>query len=193
MTRKIKAQDVKPGMKVEFTREGWTSSGIVDSVWTQGTQTWFYSQPSNARRYLSSNQEVTVLAEPQSPEPTAFGACVEVAGKKYVRVDEHEPAWVSNDDHKWDYWADILDAGPVTVINPAPFASTEPRAPRVWDRWADVPDRVTVRVSSNALPYRKVGDRIEYRLGGSWVPAFSDEHDLNEFSPFTEVPISPSS
>lgn len=127
MTRKIKAQDVKPGMKVEFTHEGWTSSGIVDSVWTQGTQTWFYSQPNNARRYLSSNQEVTVLAEPQPEEPTAFGACVEVAGVKYVRCDDDELEWKSSDGDGWWGWIDFCNKGHVTVVNADPFVITEKR------------------------------------------------------------------
>lgn len=194
MTRKIKAQDVKPGMKVEFTYKGWTSSGIVDSVWTEGTQTWFCSQSNNAR-YLSSNQEVTVLSEPQPDEPTAFGACVEVAGVKYVRDNaedrgEWENVWFSEyrlDDRCAHTWEQICERGPVRVINPDPFTNTEPREPRVWKRWKDVPELTPVRTSVIALPYRKVGDRIECRRAGSWVPAFSDEYELNKFSPFTEV------
>lgn len=188
MTRKIKASEVKPGMEVEWTHAGITRKcvgSVVESA-ASGHSVKLRTFEGGAV-HIPGGVEVTVLSEPQPDEPTAFGACVEVAGVKYARFKEHEPAWVSNANYKWSYWADILDAGHVTVINADPFANTDPREPRVWKRWEDVPELTPVRASVIAHPYRKVGDRIECRRGGSWAPSFTDEYDLNKCSPFTEV------
>lgn len=122
MTRKIKASEVREGMEIEWSDRGWYHRGEVATVKRNDHVGVWVQSSDGFEMSVEPDQAFTVLGEPQPPEPTAFGACVEVGGMKYVRVDEHEPAWVSNDDHKWSYWADILDDGHVTVINPDPFA-----------------------------------------------------------------------
>lgn len=187
MTRKIKASGVREGMEIEWTSLGWYHRGVVSTV-VRNDHVGVWVQSSDGfEMSVEPDQVFTVLAEPQPDEPTAFGACVEVAGVKYVRVDEHEPAWVSNAGHRWSYWAGILIAGHVTVINADPFANTEQREPRVWETWEDVPEMTPVRVSGIETLYRKAGDRIECKPVKAWVPAFADEYDLNKYSPFTEM------
>lgn len=191
MTRKIKAQDVKPGMEIEWKCGGYYTRCVVGLVQRENLSYPAYSiravGSAAGWKTFSAGHEVTVLKEDQPPEPTAFGACVEVAGVKYVRCDDDELEWKGIEVFGWWGWGSLCDKGHVTVINPDPFTNTEPREPRVWKRWADVPEMTPVRVSGTALLYRKVGDRIECGRSESWVPSFADEHDLNEYSPFTEV------
>ena len=187
MTRKIKASKVREGMEIRWEEDGAVITLPVFEVMEGTCGRVSFVPESRTPWHVKRDQVVTVLRESQPDEPLAFGACVEVAGVKYVRVDEHGPAWVSNADYEWSHWADIRDTGHVTVINPDPFANTEPREPRVWETWADVPDRVTVRLTVIGTPYRKMGDRIECKPVKAWVPAFAGEYDLNKYSPFTEV------
>lgn len=187
MTREIKAREVREGMEIEWEEDGAVIRLPVFEVMEGTCGRVSFVPGGRTPWHVKRDQVVIVLREPQPVEPTAFGACVEVAGVKYVRFEEHEPAWVSYAGRKWSYWADILDAGHVTVINPDPFASTEPREPRVWDRWEDVPEMTPVRVGDAYTQYRKVDGRIERKPGEVWVPAFVDEYDLNKYSPFTEV------
>lgn len=187
MTRQIKASEVREGMEIRWEEDGAVIRPPVFEVMTADCGRVSFVPESRTPWHVKRDQVVTVLREPQPDEPTAFGACVEVAGVKYVRVDEHGPAWVSNADYEWNHWAGILDAGHVTVINADPFANTEPREPRVWERWADVPDGVTVRLTGIETPYRKVGGRIECRPAKEWELSVTSERVLNKFSPFTEV------
>lgn len=194
MTREIKASEVREGMEIEWSDRGWYHRGEVAAV-TRNHPGGVWVQSSDGfEMSVEPDQVFTVLAEPQPDEPTAFGACVKVAGERYVRNTpnnggEWENAWFRLDDRWTNTWEQVCERGPVTVINADPFASTEQREPRVWKRWADVPGLtpVPVRVCGIETIYRKVGNRIECELGGSWRPAFADECDLNKYSPFTEV------
>ena len=187
MTRKIRASEVREGMEIRWEEDGAVITLPVFEVMTADCGRVSFVPESRTPWHVKRDQVVTVLREPQPDEPTAFGACVEVAGVKYVRVYEYGPAWVSNADQDWNYWAGIIDAGPVTVINANPFTSTGQREPRVWDRLADVPDGVTVRLTNIETPYRKVGGRIECKPVKEWELSVTGEYDLNNYSPFTEV------
>lgn len=136
MTRKIKAQDIKPGMEIEWKYGGYYTRCVVRLVQKEN---FFY--PAYSIRAVGSSagwktfhegEEVTVLKEAQPEEPTAFGACVEVCGVKYVCVDDDYLAWKGTEDFGWWGWSDLCDKGHVTVINPDPFATVqaekEPRA-----------------------------------------------------------------
>lgn len=189
MTREIKASEVREGMEIEWTSRGWFHRGEVSTVKRNDHAGVWVQSSDGFEMSVEPDQAFTVLAEPQPEEPTAFGACVEVAGVKYVRCDDDHLEWKGADCNGWWGWSDLCDKGHVTVVNTDPFASTEQREPRVWKRWADVPGLtpVPVRVCGIETLYRKVGDRIECGLGGSWRPAYADECDLNKYSPFTEV------
>lgn len=198
MTRKIKAHDVKPGQEIEWKYGGYYTRCVVGLVRREDLSYPAFSiRPvgsSAGWKIFSEGDEVTVLKEPQPPEPTAFGAAVEAGGVWFVRLDVRD---LSDPDFQpWQSesliqctWAEVCDQGPVTVVNADPFATVQAeKEARVWERWEDVPKLTPVHVSYDIETlYRKVGDRIEFRRGGSWVPAFADEHDLNKFSPFTEV------
>lgn len=190
MTREIKASEVREGMEIEWSDRGWFHRGAVSTVKRNDYAGVWVQSSDGFEMSVEPDQVFTVLSEPQPDEPTAFGACIEVGGVKYVRCDNDHLEWKGVEDFGWWGWESLCDAGHVTVINADPFASTEQREPRVWDRWADVPEMTPVRVSSIALLYRKVGDRIECGRSESWVPSFADEYELNEFSPFTEVLVS---
>lgn len=188
MTRDIKASEVREGMEIEWTSLGWYHRGVVSTVERNDYAGVWVQSSDGIEMSVEPDQVFTVLSEPQPDEPTAFGACVEVAGVKYVRCDDDDLKWKSSDGAGWWGWSDLCDKGHVTVINPDPFASTELRKPRVWDLWADVPEMTPIRVSEGIETlYRKAGDRIECRRRGSWAPAFADEYNLNNYSPFTEV------
>lgn len=170
MTRKIKAQDLKPGMKIEWTEYGWTHSGTVSEVQDPNRSSLFISFRAADELWMCVDKDlkVTVLKDPQPEEPTAFGACVEVAGVKYVRCDDDELEWKSSAGDGWWGWIDLCDKGHVTVVNPDPFASAEPREPRVWDRWEDVPQMTAVRVQGLESLFRKRGCDVERLSCGEW-------------------------
>lgn len=131
MTRKIKAQDIKPGMEIEWKYGGYYTRCVVGLVEKENLSYLAYSiravGSSAGWRIFSEGDEVTVLNEAQPPEPTEFGACVEVAGVKYVRCDDDALMWKAPDNAGWWSWSDLCDKGHVTVINADPFAITEKR------------------------------------------------------------------
>lgn len=190
MTRRIKASEVREDMEIEWSDRGWYHRGVVAAV-TRNHPGGVWVQSSDGfEMSVEPDQVFTVLSEPQPDEPTAFGACVEAAGERFVCTrPKHAYAWkqLGMGDSNSYSWYGITERGPVTVINPDPFASAEQREPRVWDRWEDVPELTPVRMGGIKTLYRKVGDRIEFRRGGSWVPSATNERVLNKFSPFTEV------
>lgn len=197
MTRKIKASEVREGMEIEWKHGGYYTRCVVGLVQRENLSYPAYSiravESSAGGKIFSEGEEVTVLKEAQPEEPTAFGACVEVGGVKYVRIDSRSYAvetycpWMDEGDSGYYRWDQITNLGHVTVINPDPFANTGQRGPRVWDRWADVPEMTPVRMSGIETPYRKVGGRIECKPVSAWEPSVTDEHELNKYSPFTEV------
>ena len=194
MTRKIKAQDLKPGMKIEWTEYGWTHSGTVSEVQDPNRSSLFISFRAADELWMCVDKDlkVTVLKEAQPEEPTAFGAAVEVDGVKYVRVQpkhvkDHPDycPWISEYGVpvQWDY----ICTGGTVEVKPYPFANTEQREPRVWDRWADLPEMTPVRVGGSCTLYRKVDGRIERKPWTAWATAAVNENDLDKYSPFTEV------
>lgn len=190
MTRKIRASEVREGMEIRWEEDGAVITLPVSEVMTADCGRVSFVPESRTPWHVKRDQVVTVLKEPQPDELTAFGACVEAAGERFVCTrPKHAYGWKKlgmGDSHIYS-WYDITEHGHVTVINADPFANTEPREPRVWDRWADVPEMTQVRLRVFAPQYRKAGDRIECKRGRSWIPAFADEYDLNKYSPFTEV------
>lgn len=196
MTRKIKARDVKPGMEIKWTENGWTYQGTPIKIEQRGfpTLSIAFRSARSGWQYVDPDQEVTVLKEAQPDEPTAFGSAVEVAGVKYVRIAPrdllHSDAqpWLSDVGIRRS-WGEICDNGPVTIINADPFdlpaqGATEPRK---WDRWEDVPDMVAVR-STTGNVHRKAPDRTELQaLDGEWWPSILVTSKLCSLAPFTEV------
>lgn len=195
MKRHIMASEVREGMEIEWRSRGWYHLGVVSTVVRNDHAGVWVQSSDGFEMSVEPDQVFTVLSESQPEEPTAFGACVEVAGVKYVRNNaedqgEWEVVWFSEYrlDGRWaNTWEQICERGPVTVINPDPFASTGQREPRVWDRWEDVPDHVTVSLTGIETPYHKAGGRIECKPEKAWEPALAGEHVLNKFSPFTEM------
>ena len=191
MMRQIKASEVREGMEIEWSDRGWYHRGVVSTVERNDHVGVWVQSSDGFEMSVEPDQAFTVLAEPQPDEPTAFGACVEAAGERFVCTrPKHAYGWKKlgmGDSHIYS-WYDITERGPVTVINPDPFATVQAEPePRVWETWADVPEMTPVRVGDAYTQYRKVDGRIERKPGEVWVPAFVDEYDLNKYSPFTEV------
>lgn len=188
--RTITASEIKPGMEIEYEHGDWTFRVVVGRCEESHGEVWVFSV-AGVGRFLENGQKVTVLSEPQPDEPTAFGACVEVAGERFVCTrPKHAYAWkqLGMGDSNSYSWYGVTEHGHVTVINPDPFANTEQREPRVWDRWADVPDMVAVRTKSGVVVARRDGDCV-YRLfsDGDWARSILTARDLNFLAPFTEV------
>lgn len=190
MMRQITASEVREGMEIRWEEDGAVITLPVFEVMTADCGRVSFVPESRTPWHVKRDQVVTVLREPQPDELTAFGACVEAAGERFVCTrPKHAYGWKKlgmGDSHIYS-WYDITEHGHVTVINADPFASTEPREPRVWDRWADVPEMTPVRVGGSCTLYRKVDGRIERKPWIAWATAAVNENDLNKYSPFTEV------
>lgn len=194
--RQIKAQDVKPGMEIEWKHGGYYTRCVVGLVEKENLSYPAYSiravGSSAGWKIFSEGDEVTVLKEAQPPEPTAFGACVEAGGVKYVRCDDDDLKWKSSDGTGWWGWSDFCDKGHVTVVNADPFASTGQREPRVWDRWEDVPDMTAVHGAGfegeEPLYHRKNRNHIEKMFSnGDWMPSVLNHRALDSEGPWTAV------
>ena len=196
--RKIKVQDVKPGMEIEWKHGGYHTKCVVGLMEKENLSYPAYSiraaGSSAGWKIFSEGAEVTVLSEPQPEEPTAFGAAVEAGGVWFVRLDVR--TFKDPDFQPWQSesliqctWADICEQGPVTIINADPFATpVQGKAePRKWDRWEDVPDMVEVQPRTASGLFRRNGDRIERLLdkNGWWTSALT-AITLNAIAPFTE-------
>lgn len=179
MTRKIKAQDVKPGMEIEWKRGGYYTRCVVGLVQKEDLSYSAYSiravGSSAGWKIFSEGEEVTVLKEAQPDEPTAFGACVEAGGVWFVRLDVRD--FSDPDFQPWQSesliqctWEDICAQGPVTIINADPFATPAQNDtdPRVWERWEDVPQMTAVQVQGLESLFRKRGVDVERLSCGGW-------------------------
>ena len=197
MTRKIKAQDVKPGMTVEWTDRNWKHSGTIAKARLLGGAFPFVAFWSAEDKCQTAelDQEVTVLKEAQPEEPNEFGARVVVDGVQFIRRGgDTTYAWEASSGTCFT-WDDLLRLGQVAVVpdqgwtvptdTPEVQAATEPRK---WDRWEDVLDMVVVRTKVEQVVVRRAGDRIERLFSNNkWKSSFLTARDLNFFAPFTEV------
>lgn len=199
MTYKIEARDVKPGMEIEWTDNGWTYSGTISEAQRSGCSrpSMSFQNTDQVWQHVAADQEVTVLSDPQPEEPTAFGAAVEVAGVKYVRIDHREYSsldyqpWMDSFEGSYSHWNQLTSLGPVTVVIRDPFATPEMHDAtefRKWDRWGDVPDMTAVRARNIKGLFRRNGDRVERLLGKDcWRTSPLTPITLNSVIPFTEV------
>ena len=89
MTRTIKASEVRPGMTIRAEYLGVTHECVVHSVGSPSSTGGVEAHTAlGGSVYLAGRKPVTVLAEPQPVEPTAFGARVVVCGRRAHRVAE---------------------------------------------------------------------------------------------------------
>ena len=192
MTRKIKAQDLKPGMKIEWTEYGWTHSGTVSEVQDPNRSSLFISFRAADELWMCVDKDlkVTVLKEPQPEEPTAFGACVKAGEVRFFRINTRGALrpWLSDGGGSRS-WNELLSFGPVVIMCADPFATPAQNDtdPQVWARWEDVPDMTPVR-STTGNVYRKAPDGTELQtLAGEWWPSILATSKIRSLAPFTEV------
>lgn len=209
MKHTIKAQDVKPGMEIEWKFGGYYTRCVVGLVQKENLSYPAYSiravGSAAGWKTFSAGHEVTVLKEAQPPEPTAFGACVKVEGVKYVRIDHREYSsldyqpWMDSFEGSYSHWNQLTSLGTVHVINADPFATParDDAEPRVWERWEDVPDETKVDLanSNGEYVYRKVLDYIQFSPScehfrdsdNLWMPSSLTADYMYLCAPFTEV------
>lgn len=128
MTNTIKASEVRPGMEVQFDLSGWDVKGTVATVDVRPHAVWIYTEKW-CEMSLDLDSPVTVLAEPQPEEPTAFGARVVVGGLCFVRRGAaHLRPW-ENDAATVFNWREVTRLGEVTVIDADPYWTAPEDAP----------------------------------------------------------------
>lgn len=118
--RQIKASEIRPGMEVEWTSVGVTRKCVAETVDSASPRYGVNLHTSEGGLvHIPGNAEVTVLAEPQPEEPTAFGARVRVRDGRFVRLDDYAAGvvpWSEKGTGAWWSWDDLCDMGPVTVV-----------------------------------------------------------------------------
>lgn len=192
MTRQIKAAEVREGMEIRWEEDGAVITLPVFEVMAADCGRVSFVPESRTPWHVKRDQTVTVLKEPQPDEPTAFGACVEVVGVKYVRAGSDAWPWTADETpHEIACacdWRCLTKQGHVRVINPDPFANVQAEPePRVWERWEDVPDMTAVR-STTGNVYRKApGGTERQTLAGEWWPSILATRKMRSLAPFTEV------
>ena len=132
--RQIKASEVKPGMEIEWTKDGVLHRLTPNRISTCRSNSPFTGPDrctvtghnlhaeEGGLQWVSVDQEVTVLSEPapaQPEEPTEFGAKITVDGRQFLRAPLHssDPTpWLSQLDNIWRDWDYLINMGPVTVV-----------------------------------------------------------------------------
>lgn len=144
--RQIKAAEVKPGMNIRFDLEGWDVKGTVGSAAVSPHAVWIYTE-ERCEMSLDLDTPVTVLAEPQPEEPTAFGARVVAGRERFLRCDCDSRPWRSvSEDGALGFFVDwplVCEAGPVIVIDADPSWTLPAQvevAPKVPDRIEEWPE-----------------------------------------------------
>ena len=130
--RQITAAEVNPGMEVQFDLEGWDVKGTVGSAAVSPHAVWIYTE-ERCEMSLDLDTPVTVLAEPQPEEPTAFGARVVAGGYEFLLSHGGRRSWKARLDGKRYAWTDLCEMGSVTVIDATP-SWTVPETPEVPER-----------------------------------------------------------
>lgn len=122
--RTIKPSDITPGMTIRWDHAGVKTELTVRDV--SYLDMWMYRahSPQGMTVFIPSGTEITVLEEPQPPEPTEFDALVVVDGVEYIRWDdsgEDRHSWASRgrvDGVVFHCWDQLTARGQVRVIRP---------------------------------------------------------------------------
>ena len=195
MTRTIKASEVKPGMEVQFDLSGWDVKGTVATVDVSPHAVWIYTE-ERCEMSLDLDTPVTVLAEPQPAEPTAFGARVVVNRRRFTRAQQCRGdlrPWISAREGTWFTWDEVLGLGQVTVIDADPpwtlpaQVKVAPEVPERIEEWPEDDEALRKHkwrdVDGGTWTWAKAEDkwecrsRADIRMGasrrpGSWFGPF---------------------
>lgn len=123
MSETIKANEITPGMVIEWTDRGTFTRLTVDRY---NPSLSAVRSVGGALRYLSPDTEVgvvSVLTPPQTPEPETLGARVKAGYRLFLRAYDDDCAWleVTGSIHGVAYtWEEVTEFGPVTVIDGDP-------------------------------------------------------------------------
>jgi len=203
--RQIKASEVKPGMKIE-----WTSGGVLHRLTPNYIGT-FRSDVTifgpdvpkvtgynlctegGGVQWVSVDQAVTVLAEAQPEEPTTFGARVVVDGRRFLRSPEEKfdiQPWLEENEGIWRDWDELIILGPVQVVPDQGWTVPDvPKPIEEWDTWEDVPEGVVVTAPGLFCHYRKNQGVVEFS-DAEGDPDWTEPHIRSmsrRFAPWTRV------
>ena len=184
--RQIKASEVKPGMEIEWTKDGVlhrltpkqivTFKSIANLSCPDGHKVTGYNlcTEGGGVQWVNVDQEVTVLSEPQPDAPKAFGAAVET------------PHWSDSDGCQkfiWDgygwssecgnsyTWDALTEFGTVKVANPDPFAKPAPEVPDRLEEWPEDDEHLRGYKWEDSVGavWSSQGGKWGYRApGGKW-------------------------
>ena len=129
MTRMITAQQVKPGMKIKFERNGWEYAadvhlvGGVDDPSMDSVLVWakVKSGVCGDVEAIDKRETVTVLEEAQPDEPKKPGSLVVVEGAQFIRCDNSDLSWRQVDAGRWFFWDDLRAMGQIRVVSANPL------------------------------------------------------------------------
>lgn len=140
--KQINPSEIKPGMTIRWTHNKVTyECPVMDRDGTDEDGGVLCHVSDMHSEYVDAEAgEVTVLAEPQPEEPTAFGAKVRVRDGRFVRLEEVEVrgalVWFEEGTgYRWT-WDDLCEMGPVTVVPDQGWAAP--------DDTPEVPERIEV-------------------------------------------------
>ena len=136
--RQIKASEVKPGMTIQWTQGDMVIQVPVGRIGKFGDNHSLRT-PQGKAAILPYGTPVTVLAEPQPEEPTAFGEKVVVAGERALCIAQG--LWLTDGLERCT-WDELCEMGPVQVIPDqgwtVPEQATEtPEVPERIDEWPE--------------------------------------------------------
>ena len=135
MTRTITPAEIKPGMTIRWTHNKVTyECPVMDRDGTDEDGGVLCHVSDMHSEYVDAEAgEVTVLAEPQPEEPTAFGARVVAGGYEFLLSHGGRRSWKARLDGKRYAWTDLCEMGSVAVIDATP-SWTVPETPEVPER-----------------------------------------------------------
>lgn len=146
MTRTITPAEIKPGMTIRWTHNKVTyECPVMDRDGTDEDGGVLCHVSDMHSEYVDAEAgEVTVLAEPQPEEPTAFGARVVAGEVKFVRGYGGSWPWQEGKYGELYDWESVCDMGPVTVVDADPSwtlpAQVKVEVPAVPERIEEWPE-----------------------------------------------------
>lgn len=191
MTRTITPAEIKPGMTIRWTHNKVTyECPVMDRDGTDEDGGVLCHVSDMHSEYVDAEAgEVTVLAEPQPEEPTAFGARVVADGMLFVRADDDANPWRHLRAAMWVNWRDVCALGEVTVIDadpswtlPAQVKVEVPAAPERIEEWPEDDEHL------RAYRWADEDGGVWRHTGGGWQMGRSIYvKDTPRYGPWTRV------
>lgn len=158
MSETIKANEITPGMVIEWTDRGTFTRLTVDRY---NPSLSAVRSMGGAVRHLTSDTDVEVISVPPAtpePEPETLGARVKAGNQLFLRAYNDDCAWleVTGNIHDVAYtWEEVNEFGMVTVFDAEPYWGDE-TGDDVPERWIDIEEAL------------KHCNKVTDRIGDTW-------------------------